>query len=126
MQRMLVRNFTADGAIAAYKLVAASATAGQVTQANASTATKVIGTSGQVGMATAAGERQDVTMMGIDKVVAGGTIAMWDPITSDANGNAVKATPAAGTNANIVGFAYEAAAFGDIFRVVINPSIMQG
>ena len=64
---------------------------------------------GVVDVATMAGE--------IKEIVAGGSISKGDALTSDANGEAV-ATTTAGNH--IIGYALEAAAADDIFRVQLS------
>ena len=95
-----------------------------VVQAAASTDV-LIGLSGRLG-ASVSGDRCDVTRAGIEKVLYGGTITKGDPLTSDANGKAVKANPGAGVNAYIVGFAEVDGVDGDIGEVLIAPGRIQG
>lgn len=74
----------------------------------------------------AADKAATVRTSGISKLVAGGTIAAGDLLTSDANGDAVAAAPAVGVNNGIVGYAIDAAVDNDIFRAMIAPSVLQG
>lgn len=74
-----------------------------------------------------AGQRFDVLKAGVGLVQAGAAFAVGVPLTSDANGNAVQAAPAAGSNARIIGFAEEAATqLGDIVRYWVAPGYIQG
>ncbi len=74
----------------------------------------------------ASGERVDVIEHGIAEVEFGGTVARGDPLTADADGKAIKAAPAAGVNARIIGWAGVSVVAGDIAKVRINLSQIQG
>lgn len=67
-----------------------------------------------------------VMVEGISRVVAGGTITRGDYLTSDANGKAVTAAPAAGINNNIIGIAQKSGVVNDIITVRIAPQRIQG
>ena len=47
-------------------------------------------------------------------------------LTTDANGKAIEADPAAGANNNIIGMALESGVDTDIKSVLISPSVKQG
>lgn len=127
--RVLVHTFTADAAIAnPYTLVAIGATGtGTLTTVKTATAPtdKIIGTSGQVAAANA-GDRQDVTLVGVDRVLLGGTVNAGDKITAGAGGVGVAAAPAAGINNYVVGMALQGGASGDIILVLVNIESIQG
>lgn len=76
------------------------------------------------------GQSAKVRLIGISKVVAGAafTLATNTWLTSDANGKAVAAAPAAGTNNGVVGQPYESAtAADDIVTALVNaPNEIQG
>jgi prophage tail gpP-like protein len=115
----LVKTMIAGAAVAAHRLVKFDGTtAAQVIQATAASSV-TIGVS-DLG-ADAAADMLDVIIDGIATVEAGGTIAQGDPVTSDANGKAVVAAPAATVTARIIGFAMEGAVSGDLFGVRIAP-----
>ncbi len=119
----LIKNFTAGGAIAAYRFVRLSA-ADTVVQAAAATEA-IIGATMDV--APASGERTDVVVNGIALVEAGAAIALTALVTADASGRAVAAAPATGVNNRIAGIPLEtAAAAGDIIRVLLSPGSLQG
>lgn len=120
----LIKTKTADGAIAARRIVKPGAGAGEVAQA-AAAADALVGVSERAGD-VADGGRVDVIKSGIAQVEAGGVIAAGAAVTADADGKAVAAAPAAGSNVRIIGFAEEAAAAGDYFDVLIAPGVMQG
>jgi hypothetical protein len=74
----------------------------------------------------AAGERLDIVHSGIAEVEYGGPVTRGQPLTSDANGKAVVAAPAAGANARIIGTAMINGADGTIGSVMVCPGYMQG
>lgn len=120
---LLNRNYTAGGAIAAYRIVKAGANDGEVLQAAAAT-DFLMGVCESVGPAS--GERCDIVKAGVADVEFGGTVTRGGPVTSDASGKAVAAAPGAGSNVRIIGFAEVSAASGDIAAVLIAPGVMQG
>lgn len=120
----LDKNYTADAAIGKYRIVKFGSADGSVAQAAAPT-DLLVGVTGRV-TATAAGERVDVSRSGIREVEYGGNVARGDKLTSDANGKAVTAAPAAGANASIIGVAEVSGVSGDIGSLLIAPGVMQG
>lgn len=120
---LLNRNYTAGAAIAAFRIVKPGAADGEVVQA-AAAADALMGVCESVGPAS--GERCDIVKVGIADVEFGGTVARGAPVTADANGKAVAAAPAAGSNVRIIGFAEVSAVAGDIAPVLIAPGVMQG
>ena len=77
-------------------------------------------------IAGAAAGRVDIIKEGIADVIYGGNVTRGNPLTSDANGKAVVAAPAAGSNVRIIGFAEVSGVSGDLGSVLISPGIMQG
>ncbi|MBI5885304.1 MAG: DUF2190 family protein [Deltaproteobacteria bacterium] len=75
---------------------------------------------------TAVGEEVRVMLDGISRVVLGGTVARGNYLTSDANGKAVTAAPAAGVNACVIGQALASGVAGDIIPVHIEKTRIQG
>ncbi|MCC7167815.1 MAG: DUF2190 family protein [Rhodospirillales bacterium] len=122
MKSLLTRNYTASGAIAARRIVKMTAVS-TVAQAGAAT-DKLLGVSAE--LPAADGQRLDVHTHGIVEVDFGGNVSFGDQLTSDANGKAVVAQPAAGVNNRIVGFAEIDGASGDIGLVRLAPGFMQG
>lgn len=120
----LFKTKTAGGAIAPFRIVAHGAADGQVVQAAAANAT-LCGTTGQIG-ASAAGDRVDVAKAGLPEVELGGIVARGAPLTADANGKAIAAAPAAGTNARIIGFAEVSGIAGDRIPYLFAPGMIQG
>jgi hypothetical protein len=120
---LLTKNYTAGAAIAAFRIVKPGAADGAVIQAAAAT-DFLIGVND--GVAPASGERTDIVHTGIADVEFGGTVTRGGPVTSDANGRAVAAAPAAGSNVRIIGFAVNSQVSGDIGPVLLEPGLMQG
>ncbi len=117
------KQFIAETAVTANRIVKPGSTDDYIVLAAAAT-DKVSGISGNV--AGNAGERVDIIMEGIADVVYGGNVTRGDLLTSDANGAAVTAAPAAGSNARIIGVAQVSGVAGDIGSVLISPCSMQG
>lgn len=117
----LIRNYTAGGAIAKYRIVKHGATDGAALQAAAPT-------DALMGVCTEldSGGGADVIKAGVADVEYGGNVTRGDPLTSDASGKAVTAAPAAGTNARIVGYAEVSGVSGDIGSALIAIGVMQG
>lgn len=67
-----------------------------------------------------------VMLSGIGEVVLGGTVAVGDKLTSDANGKAVTAAPGAGVNHNIIGIATKAGVLNNIIPFLFAQSTLQG
>lgn len=66
-----------------------------------------------------AGEFATIADGGISKVVAGGTVSVGNPVTTNGSGRAVAVT--SGSNARVIGTALEAAsADGDVISVRLN------
>ena len=120
---LLHKNFVAGGAIAAFRIVRVSAADTVVQSASATEAH--VGVNDDV--APLSGERCDIVMAGMCFVEAGAAFAVGARLTSDAQGRAVAAAPAAGANNSIIGMAVDAAvAAGDIVRMVISQHSLQG
>jgi hypothetical protein len=71
--------------------------------------------------------RSQVRYGGISKVIAGGSFAIGDPISSNSTGQAVKYTVAAnstgfGTGSQVLGFAILAGVTGDTSSIIFSPS----
>ena len=121
----IIKSFFAGAAIAALRLVRFGANNTQVLQASAG-ADFVIGVCHQPGGA-ASGERVDVVINGVCDVEFGAAVARGALLMSDAQGRAITATAAAGTNVRTIGVAMtDAAAAGDIGQVLLSPGSFQG
>lgn len=119
----LTKSFTAGAAVTKRRIVKFGANDGEVIQAAAAT-DLVLGVSTEVD--SASGARCDVHLQGVVEVEAGASITRGTKVTSDANGKAVAAAPAAGTNNQILGIAMVTAASGDIIPVLLAQSTLQG
>lgn len=120
---LLDKEYVAEAAITAYRIVKPGSTDDFVAVAAAAT-DKVIGV--VEGVAPALGERCAVVLNGIADVTFGGTVARGDPLTSDASGRAVVAAPAAGTNVRLIGFARVSGVVGDVGEILVQQGLMQG
>jgi hypothetical protein len=102
----------AAGAIAPYRIIKHGATDYAVLQAAAAT-DAICGVTQQLGAAQ--GQRVDVAIGGVEtEVEYGGIVTRGDPLTSDANGKAVKAVPVAGQVVRTIGFADVSGVAGDV------------
>ena len=119
----LITTFRAGGAVTKRRLVKHGAADGVVLQGAAS-ADKFVGVS--TDLSAANGAPVDVIRTGVAPVEYGGTVARGDALTSDASGKAVVAAPAAGANAQIVGFAEVSGVAGDIGAVFLARGVIQG
>lgn len=119
----LIKTFTAETAVAPYRAVKHGTADTNVVQGAAST-DALLGVSGQV--AGDAGKRVDITLADIAEIEYGGAVTRGDWLTSDADGKAVVAAPAAGVNANVLGRAMCSGVLGDIGRCLLAPGRIQG
>lgn len=119
----LIKTFTAEAAVAAYRIVKHGASDTAVVQAAAST-DSLLGVS--VAVPGDLGKRVDIVLSDTVEVEYGGTVTRGDWLTSDANGKAVTAAPAAGVNANVIGRAMASGVVGDIGLVLLAPGRIQG
>lgn len=72
------------------------------------------------------GDLVDVVHSGITEIICGGNVTRGGPLTSDANGAAIAAAPAAGSNARVGAFALASGVAGDIIPAFVQPCLMQG
>ena len=120
----IIKSLVAGGVIPAYTAVKFGSDDNTVVAAAAAT-DLVMGTTME--LAAASGERCDVQLNGIANVLAGAAITRGSLVTVDASGRAIAAAPAAGSNVTIIGRAFESAsAAGDVIRVMLVTSSMQG
>lgn len=121
---LVIRNYTANGAVPAYTIVKPDAVAGKVV-AGAAAADKVFGVSTDVDAAL--NDRIDVVHSGDARVLAGAAFAAGDLLMSDASGRAILAAAAAGVNVRTIGTSRElASAAGDIVEIMVAPGVFQG
>lgn len=117
MHALLIKPFTATTAVAGRRIVKYGAADGAVVQATASTEA-FAGVCDPVG--AAAGSVADVHQLGEAEVEYGGNVTRGDRLTSDANGKAITAAPAAGATCEIIGRAQVSGVAGDFGRVLIS------
>lgn len=120
----LVKNYTAEAAIAAYRIVKFGAADGGILQAAAAT-DKLVGITDRLAAAVS-GDRIDVVRSGIAEVEYGGAVAAGDLLSADASGRAIVAAAAAGSNVRFIGVAEVAGVLGDIGSLMIEPGSFQG
>ena len=121
--RPLIKSFVGAADIAAYLIAKAAApTTGTTVQTAAAATDVLVGITGSMGGQS--GQPVDLTILGPGEVRIGGNVAFGDPLTSDANGKAIKAVAAAGTTKFIVGYALAAGAADDVIPVRIAPGIL--
>lgn len=121
---LLTKSLEATTLVPARRLVTMGAADGTGIPATGSAAF-IYGVSSELD--TAIGERISIHSVGnIADVVYGGAVTRGDPLTADAQGRAIAATPAAGANAFIVGFAEVSGVLGDIGSVIVTPGRVQG
>lgn len=120
----LAKNYVADVAIPAFRLVKPGTADDRIALATGSI-DALIGTSTDI--SAAIGERCDVQLCEIAYVEAGAAITRGALITSDATGRGITAAPAAGVNASVAGRALEtASAAGDVIRIMQSIGQIQG
>ena len=112
---LLIKTFTANGAIAARRIVCLESDK-DVSQATDESAVNL----GVTELACNAGDSVDVVLSGIVDVKAGGTIARGDWVTSDAEGRAV-AVNVGVFSGTALGVAVDSAAEGEMVSVNIAP-----
>lgn len=114
---LFIKACYAGAAILPFRLVKHGAADAFAIQSTAAT-DSVFGVSDSLG-AAAANDPVDIIRGGIAEVVYGGTVTRGDPLTSDANGAAVKAA----TGNRIIGFAEVSGVAGDRGSVFIAPGV---
>ena len=121
MTPLLIKSFIADAAVAPHTIVKATATDFHAdTASNNEDALRGVADA----MGADAGKTIDVTQAGWGEVRAGGTFAYGDPLTTDAQGRAIKAVPTVGRTIRTVGFAMSQAIENDIVPAHIVPGVI--
>lgn len=117
------RQYTANGSIAARRIVKFDASDTTVVQASA-VSDQLLGV--YIGPADAASsDLVDVCLMGECLLDVAGAVGRGVLLTCDSNGKGVQAVPAAGVNNRIIGEALQTGTDTTI-RVLVFPSMMQG
>lgn len=118
----LITNFNAGAEVLPYRIVKFGSSDKTAVQAAAATDAS-IGVADQMGAASA-GDPLDVIRSGIAEVEFGGNVTRGQPLTSDADGKAVAAAPAAGASVRIIGHAEVSGVDGDIGSVHLSPGTL--
>lgn len=119
-----IRSYEASAAIAAHRIVKFSDAANTQKVAQGAAATDpLIGVADTMGGVS--GGMTDIVRAGLAAVQLGGTVAAGDPLTSDADGKAVKCLGAAGAVRRIVGYADAPGVADDIIDAWIYPGVLQ-
>ncbi|MBF0309469.1 MAG: DUF2190 family protein [Magnetococcales bacterium] len=119
----LVKSMQAGGAIAVGRICCFGASDGVVVQATAAT-DALIGVCHSLSAET--GGRVDVMLAGVAEVALGGSVTRGGPVTSDANGKGVAASPGNALNVRIIGFALESGVADEMISLLLQPGMIQG
>ncbi|MDQ1229281.1 hypothetical protein [Sphingomonas sp. SORGH_AS_0879] len=119
----LTKNFRAGAAIAPYLILKFGAD-DQTLLPAAGPTDDLIATSTE--LAAVQGERFDAALGGLPEVRLGGNVGRGRPITSDAQGRAVEAAPAAGVRVRIIGFSLATGVLGDVVAYRPAPGFITG
>lgn len=117
------RSHAAQSAVGAYLILKPGSADMTVVPATAAT-DLLIGTSDA--LAKASGEMVDVGIGHVHEVICGAAVTRGQPLTSDANGKAIPAAPAAGSNVRIIGFAEVSGVLNDVITYRLSLGVMQG
>ena len=115
--------YTADADLAPYLITKFGSIDGNVAVA-ASATDNLLGVSENVPVA--AGQTATICHTGSIYVTYGASVTAGQYVTSDAQGRAVPAAPAAGANVSVLGRALETGIVGDIRPVLLNIGQIQG
>lgn len=120
-----IRAYAASAAIEGCRIVTFDTPASATTIAAAASGTvPLLGVSDRMGAAL--GGMCDIHRGGLVSVELGGSVEAGDPLTATTAGAAIKAVPGAGANLNIIGFADQPGASGDIIDVFMAPGVIRG
>jgi len=119
-----IRSYEASAIIAACRFVAFSDAANSQKIAQGAAATDaLIGVSDRMGGDV--GQMVDVHRSGLASITLGGTVAAGDPLTSDANGKAIKCTAGAGSVKRVIAWADQPGVAGDVIDCFLGaPSLL--
>ncbi|MFD1914121.1 capsid cement protein [Halodurantibacterium flavum] len=120
---VFIRAYHAATAILGCRIVAFSAptTSQSIRQANAASG-PLLGVSDRMG--ADAGGMCDVHRSGLAAVQLGGTVAAGDPLTTDADGRAIKAVKPGTGAVQVIGSADQPGVAGDIIDVWLSQSVI--
>lgn len=117
------RSYTAETAVGKYLIVKPGTADMNVVPATGPT-DLLIGTAD--GTDTVIGDMVDMGNGDLHHVLLGGTVTRGQPLTSDANGKAVAAAPAAGVNNRIIGYAELSGVANDVITYHRSLATIQG
>lgn len=118
-----IRSYETSAVVEGYRIVIFSDAAASKKVAKGATATgPSIGVSTKYG--SPAGGMVDVIRSGLGQFQLGGPVNAGDPLTSDANGKAIKAVPVAGQQVRVIGYAEEPGILDDVIDGFVAPSIL--
>ena len=120
----LSKTFIAEAAITKNRIVVFGADDRSVVQASAATQ-PAIGVSDDVGQPTI-GKSVDVILDGVVTVEFGGSVTRGALLMADAQGRAITAAAAAGSNVRTIGVAMDSGVSGDLASVMLSPGSFQG
>lgn len=115
---LITTTFRSEGGAASYSLVVRSSTEEREAVQAADGSVLILGVTTIV--AASDGQPMDVVRAGFADVRYGATVTADDPLTADANGDAVPAS----AGDHIIGYADMSGDVGDIGAVWINPGIL--
>jgi len=119
----LIKNLIAGGAISKHRIVKFGADADHVVQASAA-ADSLLGVA--VELDKVADERTDVVLTGAATVEYGAAVSEGDLLSSDADGKAIPAAAAGGSNVRVIGVALVDGVDGDLGSVLLSQGSFQG
>lgn len=117
------RNARAEATVEGFRILKHGTLDDTVVKAAAAT-DLLIGVSDSLDKIT--GEQVDLAIGHLHEVRLGASVARGAPLTSDANGKAITAAPAAGSNVRIIGFADQSGVLDDVIRFRLALGVMQG
>lgn len=120
---MSIYPYTASADVAGRRIVKHGAADLAAVQATASTEAYA-GVSAPMGATS--GQVLDVVEHGQAEIEYGGNVTRGDPLTADANGKAIKATPGAGVVAQVIGYARISGVAGDYGSIAISRGQIKG
>lgn len=118
---IFTKSFRAGAAAIAGYLILKAVDGGTVAVAAAAT-DPLVGAAGSMG--APADGMVDIDQAGWSEVRCGGDIHFGDPLTSNANGKAIKAVVTAGSSVRIIGFAMSDGSADDIIPYNIAPGFL--
>lgn len=121
--RAFIKSYIGAVAVDPYLIVKAAApTTGTTVRPGAAATDALLGVTDALGGDQ--GGTVDVTLAGPAEVRLGGNVAFGDPLTSDANGKAIKAVVVSGQSVVVIGWAGAPGALDDIIPITVAKSYL--